>query len=141
MSYWLVKQEPDTYDWETFVADKGTMWDGVRNFQARNNLRAMKRGDEVFFYASNDPKTVIGVAKVTKAAYPDPTAEEGDWSAVDLKPVAALNEPVSLATIKKTAALKNMLLVRNSRISVSPVTKQEFDVLVKLGGGLKPAGK
>lgn len=141
MTYWLVKQEPEKYDWETFVADKGTRWDGVRNFQARNNLRAMKRGDEVFFYASNEPKTVIGVAKVTKAAYADPTAEEGDWSAVDLKPVATLNEPVSLATIKKTAALKNMLLVRNSRISVSPVTKQEFDVLVKLGGGLKPVGR
>jgi predicted RNA-binding protein with PUA-like domain len=141
MSYWLVKQEPEKYDWDTFVADKGTMWDGVRNFQARNNLRAMKRGDEVFFYASNGPKTVIGVAKVTKAAYPDPTAEEGDWSAVDLKPIAVLKTPVSLATIKQTPALKNLLLVRNSRISVSPVTKREFDVIVKLGGGLKPVGR
>jgi predicted RNA-binding protein with PUA-like domain len=141
MSYWLVKQEPESYDWDTFVADKGTMWDGVRNFQARNNLRAMKRGDEVFFYASGGPKAVIGVAKVTKQAYPDPTAEEGDWSAVDLKPIAVLTTPVSLATIKQTRSLKNLLLVRNSRSSVSPVAKEEFDVIVKLGGGLKPVGR
>lgn len=130
--YWLVKQEPTAYSWDDFVKDKGTMWDGVRNFQARNNLRAMKKGDLVFFYHSVDEKRVVGVAKVSKEHYPDPTAKEGDWSVVDLKPVKAVKEPVTLAQIKEDAALKEMALVRNSRLSVSPVTAAQFKKLLKL---------
>lgn len=137
MNHWLVKQEPESYPWTQFVADKQTRWDGVRNFQARNNLRAMARGDAVLFYASGDTKSVVGVAKVVRTAYPDPTATEGDWSAVDLAPVAALAEPVPLATIKATPALKDILLVRHSRLSVMPLTEAAFNTIVKLGGGTK----
>lgn len=138
MNHWLVKQEPDSYAWSTFVADGGTQWDGVRNFQARNNLRAMKRGDRVLFYASGGPKSVMGIAKVTRAAYADPTAKDGDWSVVDLKPIGALSEPVSLTRIKAAPPLKNILLVRNSRLSVMPVTEPQFNAIVKLGGGMEP---
>lgn len=135
MNHWLVKQEPETYAWSAFVADGGTSWEGVRNFQARNNLRAMRPGDAVLFYASGELKSVQGIARVRRAAFPDPTATEGDWSTVELAPVSALAHPVPLATIKATPELKNILLVRNSRLSVSPLEKAEFDRIVKLGGG------
>lgn len=135
MNHWLVKQEPDSYAWTTFVADGRATWDGVRNFQARNNLRGMRQGDAVLFYASGEPKSVLGIARVTRAAFPDPTADEGDWSAVELEPVAALKQPVPLATIKATVALQQILLVRHSRLSVMPLSAEAFDVIVKLGGG------
>lgn len=136
MSYWLVKQEPETYPWEQFVADRKTMWDGVRNYQARNNLREMKKGDDVLFYASNGPKSVIGTATVARAAYPDPTAREGDWSAVDLRAGKALKTPVALKEMKATKALEDLPLIRHTRLSVMPITKKHFDTIVKLGGGL-----
>lgn len=135
MNHWLVKQEPEDYSWVQFFADKRTSWDGVRNFQARNNLRAMRRGDRVLFYASLGPKAVLGVARVNRVAYPDPTADEGDWSSVELAAVHALKEPVTLATIKAAPALKNILLVRQSRLSVLPLTGTEYETILKLGGG------
>ena len=134
MQYWLVKQEPTAYSWEKFVADKGTRWTGVRNFQARNNLRAMKKGDLVLFYHSVVGKEVVGIAKVAVEAYPDPSAEEEGWDCVDLKPVRALKTPVTLITIKKTPALKNIGLVKNSRLSVIGLAKAEFEKLTELGG-------
>lgn len=134
MNYWLVKQEPEDYAWTTFVKDGGTTWTGVRNFQARNNLRAMRQGDAVLFYHSGAAKEIVGAARVAKEAYADPTAEEGDWSAVDLKPVKALARPVSLATIKTDARLKDLALVRQSRLSVMPVTAAEFARLLQLAG-------
>jgi predicted RNA-binding protein with PUA-like domain len=139
MNHWLVKQEPESYAWDTFVADQRTAWEGVRNFQARNNLRAMAKGDLVLFYASGDTKAVVGIAKVARAAYPDPSAAAGagDWSAVDLAPVAALRQAVPLATIKATPALREILLVRHTRLSVMPLPKPAFEAIVKLGGGMK----
>jgi len=135
MKYWMVKQEPTAYSWDQFVADKGTRWTGVRNFQARNNLRAMKKGDLVLFYHSVVGKEVVGVAKVAAEAYPDPTADEEGWDCVDLKPVRPLKTPVTLAVIKKTPALKNMALLKQSRLSVMGVTETEFEKLVELGEG------
>jgi predicted RNA-binding protein with PUA-like domain len=132
--FWLVKQEPDSYSWETFVKDGSTAWTGVRNFQARNNLRAMKKGDIVFYYHSNVGKEIVGVAKVTREAYPDPTAEEGDWSAVEISPVKAVKTPVTLEQMKADPVLKNMALVRNSRISVTPVTEEQAEKALKLAG-------
>jgi len=134
MNYWLVKSEPDAYAWATFVKDGKTAWTGVRNYTARLNLRAMKKGDTVFFYHSNEGKEVVGVAQVTKEAYPDATAEEGDWSCVDLKPLKALAKPVTLVAMKADAALKEMLFVKQSRLSVSPVTTAQAERLLKLGG-------
>ena len=116
--HWMVKSEPASYSWDTFVKDGRAAWTGVRNFQARNNLRAMRKGDLVFFYHSVTGKEVVGTAKVAKEAYPDPTATDGDWSCVDLVPVKALKRPVTLEEIKANRALANILLVRNSRISV-----------------------
>lgn len=135
MNHWLVKQEPTAYSWEQFVKDGGTAWTGVRNFQARNHLRAMKRGDEVLFYHSVTGKVVVGISKVEREAYPDPTAEEGDWSCVDLKPVRALKAPVTLDDIKADAALAEIGLLRQSRLSVMPLKPAEFARIVKLGGG------
>ena len=132
MNYWLVKSEPETFSWADLVKDGRTAWTGVRNFQARNNLRAMKPGDRVLFYHSNEGKEVVGVASVAKAAYPDPTANEGDWSCVDLAAVKPLAHPVRLATIKADKILMEMALVRNSRLSVSPVTEAQFKQLMKL---------
>jgi predicted RNA-binding protein with PUA-like domain len=132
-SFWLVKSEPDVYPFEKLVQDKRARWDGVRNFQARNNLRAMQAGDLVFFYHSNVGKCVVGVAKVIKAAYPDPTAPGEDWSAVDIAPVKAFAQPVELATIKSDAALEDLELIRRSRLSVVPVSKAHFDHILKLG--------
>src|ERR1700759_4083854 len=125
-NYWLVKQEPESYSWDDFVAEKGTSWTGVRNFSARNNLRAMKKGDDVFYYHSGEEKAVVGLATVVREAYPDKTADEGDGSSVDLKPVRRLKNPVTLRAIKETPTLKNMKLVRQSRLSVMPLTPAEF---------------
>lgn len=130
--YWLVKQEPDSYSWDDFVGDQGCEWDGVRNYQARNNLRAMKKGDLLLFYHSVSEKQVVGVAKVVREAYPDPTAEEGDWSCVDLKPVKAVKTKVTLAMIKRDKRLQDIVLLRNSRLSVQPVTPEEFGVILEL---------
>jgi predicted RNA-binding protein with PUA-like domain len=129
---WLVKQEPADYAWAFFVKDGHTKWTGVRNFAARNHLRTMRKGDWVFYYHSGEQKQVVGLARVGKEAYSDPTASEGDWSAVDLVPVKALAKPVTLATIKADPALNTMPLVRQSRLSVSPVTELQFKRLLEL---------
>ena len=133
MQYWLVKQEPEKYAWTQFVADKGTYWDGVRNYQARNNLRAMKQGDLVMYYHSVSEKSVVGVAKVTREEYPDPTAKEGDWSVVDLKPVKAMAEPVTLERIKADAKLAGIALIKQSRLSVMQLRAREFQRILKIG--------
>lgn len=134
MNYWLVKQEPSAYSWDDFVRDKGTAWTGVRNFQARNNLRAMRKGDRVFYYHSVTDKEIVGLAEVAKEAYPDPTAKEGDWVCVELRPVKALARPVSLEAIKKDKRLKDFLLVRQGRLSVMPVSSEEWKAIRELGG-------
>jgi predicted RNA-binding protein with PUA-like domain len=122
-NYWLVKQEPTAYSWTTFLKEGQAAWTGVRNFQARNHLRAMKKGDRVLFYHSVSEKQIVGVAQVARESYADPTAKEGDWSVVDLTPVKTLAKPVSLETIKSDRVLKAMPLVRQSRLSVVPLTK------------------
>jgi predicted RNA-binding protein with PUA-like domain len=134
MQHWLVKSEPETYSWSQFVKDGKTAWTGVRNYQARIHLRAMKPGDLALFYHSGETKDIVGLAKIVKAAYADPTADEGDWVSVDLSPVKPLPKPVNLATVKADKALKDMVLVNNSRLSVQPVTDAEFDRLMKLAG-------
>jgi predicted RNA-binding protein with PUA-like domain len=133
MQHWLVKQEPEKYPWVQFVKDKGTYWDGVRNYQARNNLRAMKKDDVVMYYHSVSEKAVVGMARVTREAYPDPTAKEGDWSVVDLKPVKAMVEPVTLERIKADAKLSEIALIKQSRLSVMPLRASEFQRILKLG--------
>src|SRR6059058_4396148 len=130
--YWLVKQEPGAYSWNDFVADGKTSWTGVRNFTARNNLRAMRPGDEVLFYHSVTGKAVVGIAKVVRAAYPDPAAKEGDWSTVDLAPLKPLRRPVTLDQIKARRPLKNISLVRQSRLSVHALTAAEFREILGL---------
>ncbi len=132
-SYWLVKSEPVKYSWEQFVKDGSTYWDGVRNYTARNNLQAMKKGDLVLYYHSNEGKEVVGVARVTTESYPDPTTDDDRWVVVDLKPVKALKEPVTLVQIKADAPLAEMVLVKQSRLSVMPVEKKAFDRILKLG--------
>jgi predicted RNA-binding protein with PUA-like domain len=127
MNYWLVKSEPESYSWADFLKEGRAAWTGIRNFQARNNLRSMKKGDQVFFYHSVSEKQIVGLARVASVAYPDPTAEEGDWVCVDLVPAKALKRPVPLADIKTDEALKDILLLRNSRLSVSPLTKAQFE--------------
>ena len=134
-NFWLVKQEPSSYSWSDFVAEGETAWTGVRNYTARNNLRKMKDGDEVLFYHSGEEKAVVGIAKVTRPAYPDTTAKEGDWSAVDLAPIKSLSQPVSLRQIKDKPRLKQIPLVRQSRLSVMPVGKAEFGEIVKMSMG------
>lgn len=128
--FWLVKSEPYKYPFDALVKDKKTIWDGVRNHEARNNLRAMKKGDLVLFYHSNEGKEIVGVAKVLKEAYQDPTTEE-DWSVVELGPVAKLEEPVTLATLKAEAAFSKMEILRRSRLSVVHVTGPEFKAVLK----------
>ena len=130
--FWLVKQEPSTYSWADFKAEGKTAWTGVRNFTARNNLRAMRKGDLAFFYHSVTEKAVVGIAQVVREAYPDPTAKEGDWSAVDLAPDKPLSKPVTLEEIKQNSKLKEMALLRLSRLSVQPVTKAQFDEIVRM---------
>ncbi len=132
-SHWLVKQEPSAYSWQQFCSDGVTAWTGVRNFQARNHLRAMRTGDHVLFYHSVTGKEIVGIAGVSREAYPDPTAESGDWSCVDLKPIAPIPCPVSLEEIKKHPSLSEIGLLRQSRLSVMPLTKAHFDTITKLG--------
>jgi predicted RNA-binding protein with PUA-like domain len=136
--HWLVKSEPFKYGWDQFVRDGSTYWDGVRNAQARNFLRDMSRGDLVLYYHSNEGKEVVGVAKVTRESYPDPTSDDDRWLVVDLKPVRPLKTPVTLQDIKADAALRDMALVRQSRLSVMPVEKKAFDRILKLGGTSLP---
>ncbi len=132
MAYWLVKSEPFKYSWDQFVKDGQTFWDGVRNYAARNHLKSMKKGDEVFFYHSNEGLEIVGIAKVAKEAYQDPTTEEEAWVAVDLKPVKKLKSPVSLQQIKAEKRLKDMALLRLSRLSVQPVTGEEWEVVMEM---------
>ena len=133
-NYWLVKSEPAAYSWATFVKDGRAAWTGVRNFQARNNLRAMKKGDLVAFYHSVTDKQVVGLAKVDKEAYPDATAKEGDWSCVDLVPTKPLKQPVTLTAIKADQTLSEMALLKQSRLSVTPLTEKQFERLLALAG-------
>lgn len=134
MNYWLVKSEPFKYCWEQFVADGQTFWDGVRNYGARNNLRSMKKGDHVLFYHSNEGLCIVGIAVVVKEAYQDPTTEDANWVAVDLKPYKALKQPITLAQIKSDPQLQNMDLVRLSRLSVGTVKPEEYKHICQLGG-------
>ena len=133
MQYWLVKQEPEAYSWATLQKEGRTAWTGVRNFQARNNLRAMKEKDLVFFYHSVSEKQIVGIARVERTAYPDPTAEEGDWVSVDLAPVTPLEQPVSLEALKADPVLEGMRLLRQTRLSVTPLSAEQFRRILKLG--------
>lgn len=134
MAYWLVKSEPFKYSWDQFVNDGKTYWDGVRNYAARNNLKAMKKGDKVLFYHSNEGLEIVGIAKVVKEAYQDPTTEEEAWVVVDLAPVKKLTTPVTLKTIKGDERLKNMEILRLGRLSVTAVKDVEWKVVVELAG-------
>ena len=131
-NYWLVKSEPNAYSWSDLVKEKKASWTGVRNFTARNNLRSMRVGDEVLFYHSVSDKAIVGIAKVVRAAYPDPTAKEGDWSTVDLAPIKPLRHHVTLDQIKAKRPLKNISLVRQSRLSVHSLTGAEFREILRL---------
>jgi predicted RNA-binding protein with PUA-like domain len=135
MQYWLVKQEPESYSFQTLVKDGRTSWTGVRSFAARLHLRAMKKGDQVLYYHSVSEKQIVGIARVEREAYADPTATEGDWSCVDLAPVRPLKEPVALAAIKSDKILQKMALVKIGRLSVTPVTAEQFERVLKLGAG------
>ena len=134
MAYWLVKSEPSAYSWDQLVKDKQTDWTGVRNYAARIHLRSMKKGDEVLFYHSNEGLEIVGIAKVVKEAYQDPTTDETAWVAVDLKPFKKLKNPVTMETIKKDKRLKDMALVRIGRLSVQPVSDKEWKVIMELAG-------
>jgi predicted RNA-binding protein with PUA-like domain len=134
MAYWLIKSEPFKYSWDQFVKDKQTFWDGVRNYGARNNLRAMKKGDLVLFYHSNEGVEIVGIAKVAKEAYQDPTTEETAWLVVDVKPVKKLKKAVPLDVIKKDTRLSNMDLVRLGRLSVQTVKEDEWKIIMELAG-------
>lgn len=133
MNFWLVKQEPSKYSWQEFVKDKSTFWDGVRNYQARNNLASMKKGDLAFFYHSVVGKEVVGIAKITKESYPDPTTDDDRWVVVDLKPIKSMKVPVALADIKAHPKLQNIALVKQSRLSVIPLTPAEFKIILDMG--------
>lgn len=132
MQYWLIKSEPFKYSWDQFEKDKQTLWDGVRNYQARNNLKAMKKGDLAFWYHSNEGMEIVGIAKVAKEFYQDPTTDDPAWVVVDFKPHKKLKKPVSLATVKADKRLANMALVRLGRLSVQPVTPEEWDIVMEL---------
>ena len=134
MSYWLIKSEPSVYSWERFEKEKKTTWDGVRNYAARNNLRAMKKGDLAFFYHSNEGTEIVGIAKVIKEAYQDPTTDNEAWVTVDFAPYQKLKNPVSLAAIKGEKQLAEMALVRLGRLSVQPVTDEEWKIVMKMAG-------
>jgi predicted RNA-binding protein with PUA-like domain len=140
-SYWLMKSEPFKYSWDQLVKDKWTYWDGVRNYEARNNLAAMKVDDLVLYYHSNEGKEVVGVARVKKSAYPDPTTQDERWVVVDVEPVVALEQPVALADIKSDPELSEMALIRRSRLSVVPVTSGEFRHILKTGRTKLPRGQ
>lgn len=135
MNYWLVKSEPSVYSWENFEKDKKTFWDGVRNYAARNNMRDMKKDDEVFYYHSNEGLEIVGIAKVVKESYQDPTTDNTNWVVVDLKPVRKLKNPVSLNQIKEIPALAEMELVKNSRLSVQKVKPEEWEMILKMSKG------
>ncbi|MCX6140627.1 MAG: EVE domain-containing protein [Candidatus Kapabacteria bacterium] len=132
MNYWLAKSEPEVYSWDQFVRDKKTYWDGVRSYQARNNMREMAKGDLVIFYHSGDERSAVGIAEVVKTAYQDPTTDEEAWVVVDLKPVRPLKNPVTLATIKSTKGFENIALIKQGRLSVLPLTKKEFETIEAL---------
>lgn len=132
MNYWLVKSEPDAYSWDDLLKDKWTFWDGVRNYAARNHMKNMKKGDLVLYYHSGDAREVVGIAEVIKEYYQDPTTDDERWCAVDIESVRQLKNPVSLASIKAEKKLATMPLVRISRLSVSPVQKEEFDLIISL---------
>jgi len=134
MNYWLIKSEPFKYSFDQFMVDKKTFWDGVRNYQARNNLREMKKGDLLLFYHSNEGKEVVGIAKIVKEAYQDPTTDDANWVVVDVAPVKKLKNPVTLEMVKKDKRLENMALVKLMRLSVQPVKKEEFDIILELAG-------
>lgn len=136
MAYWLIKSEPFKYSWDQFVKDGQTFWDGVRNYAARNNLRAMKKGDQAFFYHSNEGLEIVGIAEVIKEHYQDPTSSEDTWVAVDFKPVRKLKNPVSLKTIKADPRLEKMALLRLGRLSVQPVTPEEWEIVLQYEEGL-----
>lgn len=132
--HWLVKQEPEAYAWAAFVADGRTAWTGVRSYAARIHLRGMRKGDSLLYYHTGESREIVGVARVAREHYPDPSAEEGDWSAVDLVPLKPLRQAVKLAQIKDDAVLREMVLVRQSRLSVMPVTEAQFRRVLELGG-------
>ncbi|MDI9857785.1 MULTISPECIES: EVE domain-containing protein [Flectobacillus] len=132
MNYWLVKSEPFKYSWDDFVAQGVGMWDGVRNYQARNNMKSMKLGDLVFFYHSNEGLEVVGIAKVVKEHYPDPTTDDDRWVVVDLSPVEKLPKTVTLKQMKNDERLQDLALIKQSRLSVTPVKSEEFDIIVGL---------
>ncbi len=132
MNYWLVKSEPDAYSWDKFVKEGKTFWNGIRNYQARNNLKEMKKGDLVFFYHSNEGKDIVGIAKVTKEAYQDPTTDDPRWVVVDIAPDKPLKNSVTLETVKADPKLKKMQLVTHSRLSVQKVTETEFERIMEL---------
>jgi predicted RNA-binding protein with PUA-like domain len=134
MAYWLVKSEPSTYSWDQLVKDKKTAWDGIRNFAARNHLKAMKKGDEVFFYHSNEGVEIVGIATVSKEFFQDPGTDDPNWVAVELKPHKKLKKPVPLSTIKSDKRLAQMALVRIGRLSVQPVSPEEWDIILELSG-------
>jgi predicted RNA-binding protein with PUA-like domain len=134
MNYWLLKTEPDTFSWDNLLKDGCSMWDGVRNYQARNNLRKMKKGELFFFYHSGKNPGIVSIAEIVKEYYPDPTSTEGDWSVVDVKPVRKLNRFIALQEIKKVPELHNMVLLKNSRLSVQPVTPEEYNIIIALEG-------
>ena len=137
MNYWLIKSEPFKYSWDQFVNDKETFWDGVRHYQARNNLRAMKKGDLAFWYHSNEGMEIVGIAKVTKESYQVPTTDDTAWLVVNFKPVKKLKKPVSLATVKADIRLEKMALVKAQRLSVQPVTPEEWEIIMELSATLK----
>jgi predicted RNA-binding protein with PUA-like domain len=134
MQYWLMKSEPSAYSWEQLNKDGKTNWSGVRNFQAAANLKAMKKGDHAFFYHSNEGLAVVGICEVVKEAYPDPSDKTGKFVQVDVKPVAPFKQPVTMAEIKATPGLSDMVLVKNSRLSVQPVTAAQWKAVCKMGG-------
>lgn len=134
MSFWLIKSEPFKYSWDQFVADKKTFWDGVRNYAARNNLKAMKKGEKAFFYHSNEGMEIVGIAEVVKEYYQDPTTTEEAWVVVDFKPLKKLKKPVTLAQVKADSRLANMALIKLSRLSVQPVTEEEWKIVLELAG-------
>ena len=134
MAYWLVKSEPDSFSWDQQVSNRVEPWTGVRNHTAKLNLKAMKKGDRAFFYHSNEGKEIVGVVEVIREAYPDPTADKGDWVAVDMKAVRPMPKPVTLVAIKAEPGLADLALVRQSRLSVSPVSKVHWDQICRMGG-------
>lgn len=134
MAYWLIKSEPSTYSWDQFMKEGKTFWSGIRNYAARNHLKAMKKGDEIFYYHSNEGLEIVGIAKVIKESYKDPTSDDDAWVVVDLKPVRKLKKPVTLQQMKGDKRLSGMALIRIGRLSVQPVTEEEWNVVMEMAG-------